>query len=77
MLNMLEADELKHPTTLNPQKYHFGKLYRELYLVWRDVLRETNIEFDLLYDPVGWITLLNSPDILNSNRPLLYIPKVV
>jgi len=57
---MLEADELKHPNTLKPpKKYHFGKLYRELYLVWRDVLRETNIEFDLLYDPVGWITLLN------------------
>ncbi len=72
--NMLEADELKHPTTLKPpKKYHFGKLYRELYLVWRDILRETNIEFDLLYDPVGWITLLNSPDIFNSNRPLLYI----
>jgi 1-aminocyclopropane-1-carboxylate deaminase/D-cysteine desulfhydrase-like pyridoxal-dependent ACC family enzyme len=72
--DMLENNPLKQPTIIRPpKKYHFGKLYKELYLIWRDVLYETAIEFDLLYDPVGWITLLNRPKLFESSKPLMYI----
>ena len=47
----------KIPTILNPRKkYHFGKLYKELYLLWLD-LKRGGIEFDLLYDTIGWDTI--------------------
>jgi 1-aminocyclopropane-1-carboxylate deaminase len=48
------------PTILTPQKkYHFGKLYPEFYQLWQKLIDETNIEFDLLYDPLGWQELLS------------------
>ncbi len=48
----------KIPTILSPKKkYHFGKLYKNLYDLWRE-LKIAGIEFDLLYDPIGWETLL-------------------
>ncbi|MEO1927425.1 MAG: 1-aminocyclopropane-1-carboxylate deaminase/D-cysteine desulfhydrase [Nautiliaceae bacterium] len=56
----------KIPTVLPPRrKYHFGKLYLELYKIWKE-LKKSGIEFDLLYDPIGWDTILrhNLKDIL-------------
>jgi len=38
--------------------YHFGKLYSECYQIWQDLKEQTGIEFDLLYDPLGWLSLL-------------------
>ncbi len=56
----LESDENLHPTIIKPQKkYHFGKLYKENYIMYNELVKETNIEFDLLYDSIGWNTLLN------------------
>jgi len=51
----------KHwPTILaTNKKYHFGKLYPEFYQLWRQLYDDTTIEFDLLYDPLGWQVLLN------------------
>ena len=47
----------KIPTILEPKKkYHFGKLYKNLFLLWLD-LKRAGIEFDLLYDPIGWDTI--------------------
>ena len=43
--------------TIN-KKFHFGKLYKENFLIWKELLNETKIEFDLLYDPIGWQVLL-------------------
>ena len=55
----LESDEKLHPTILKPKKkYHFGKLYRSNWELWQKLKEDTNIEFDLLYDPIGWETLL-------------------
>ncbi len=51
------------------KKYHFGKLYPELYELWQKLKVQTGIEFDLLYDPIGWQTLLQS----SLNDPVLYI----
>ena len=44
----------KIPTILTPRKkYKFGKLYKELFNLWKNL----DIEFDLLYDPIGWDTI--------------------
>ena len=53
-----ELELEKHPTIIQrPKKYHFGKLYKEFYILYKQLLKETNIEFDLLYDSLGWICL--------------------
>lgn len=39
------------------KKYHFAKPYREFYEIYKKLL-ENNIEFDLLYAPQMWLTLL-------------------
>jgi len=69
---MLEADDIYHPTILSlPKKYHFGKLYRENYEIWLKLRQQTGVEFDLLYDPLGWRTLLAHPRVLL--KPTLYL----
>jgi len=69
---MLEADEKYHPNILSlEKKHHFGKLYRENYKIWLKLQQQTGVEFDLLYDPLGWRTLLAHPEVLT--KPLLYI----
>ncbi|SIO95032.1 D-cysteine desulfhydrase [Vibrio spartinae] len=62
-----------YPTILSlAQKHHFGKLYREDYALWLKLCHETQVEFDLLYDPLMWRCLQNwlteHPD-----TPLIYI----
>lgn len=67
----LESDETMHPTICKTtKKYHFGKLYKENYTVWKKLKEQTNIEFDLLYDPIGWNTLL---DHFDSKQTYIYI----
>ena len=69
---MLEADERFHPDILNlPKKYHFGKLYREFYEIWLKLRDECGVEFDLLYDPKGWLTMIEHSDIVGEDT--LYI----
>lgn len=69
---MLESDISLHPIILdNEKKYHFGKLYKNSYQIWRELKEQTGIEFDLLYDPKGWLTLLKHRDIFDN--PILYI----
>lgn len=56
--SLLEKDNSLYPMILNSKKkYHFGKLYKEHYILWNEIKTSTNIEFDLLYDPIGWETL--------------------
>lgn len=70
--NELEPNSIYHPIILEPQKkYHFGKLYKELYNIWLKLHKQTNVEFDLLYDPIGWSVMLNNLDIFSKNT--LYI----
>ncbi|SJN59926.1 D-cysteine desulfhydrase [Vibrio ruber DSM 16370] len=69
--DMLSATS--YPTILSlTQKHHFGKLYRENYVLWLNLCRETQVEFDLLYDPLMWRCLqgwlAEHPD-----RPLIYL----
>jgi len=68
----LEKNEKYHPKILEmSKKYHFGKLYKEFYEIWKDIKNETNIEFDLLYDPLGFISMLEEKDLKKEN--ILYI----
>jgi 1-aminocyclopropane-1-carboxylate deaminase/D-cysteine desulfhydrase-like pyridoxal-dependent ACC family enzyme len=68
----LEEDEKKHPIILSlGKKYHFGKLYREFFEIWIELKKDTQIEFDLLYDPLGWLTMLANQS--KFKKEILYI----
>ncbi len=72
-----QFDELGHftyyPTILELEnKHHFGKLYLQDYEIWQQLQDETDIEFDLLYDPMMWRCLLPWLDT-NPDVSLLYI----
>ncbi len=72
----LEEDENIHPTILEAEKkYHFGKLYKEFIDIYYELLDETGIEFDLLYDSLGFKTLFEYLNNYTSdNLPtILYI----
>jgi len=69
---MLETNKGYYPKILLPsKKRHFGKLYSESYKIWLELQHQMGIEFDLLYDPHGWLTLLENPKIFE--KPTLYI----
>ena len=68
----LEKYENHHPNILSlEKKHHFGKLYKENYKIWLKLHQETGVEFDLLYDPLGWRVLLVHPEVFL--KPTLYI----
>ncbi|PSM52585.1 1-aminocyclopropane-1-carboxylate deaminase [Campylobacter blaseri] len=54
-----------------PKKYHFGNLKKELYDIYKELLDETGVEFDLIYDPVGFLTLFANLDKFQNK--VLYI----
>ncbi|MEO1958792.1 MAG: 1-aminocyclopropane-1-carboxylate deaminase/D-cysteine desulfhydrase [Nautiliaceae bacterium] len=64
----------KIPTIISPKKkYHFGKLYKHLYFLWQE-LKDAGVEFDLLYDPIGWEVVLENRlfDVLYIHQGGLY-----
>ncbi len=68
----LNSDESQHPTIIkNRKKYHFGKLYKEFYEIHLELLEESKIEFDLLYDSLGWLNLISSKYYESKN--VLYL----
>jgi len=68
----LESDKKYHPHVLSlEKKHHFGKLYKDNYKIWLKLQQQTGVVFDLLYDPLGWQTLLAHPEVLS--KPILYI----
>ncbi|MBV7314320.1 pyridoxal-phosphate dependent enzyme [Shewanella sp. NIFS-20-20] len=40
-----------------PKKFHFGKPYLECYRLWQAVKQSSNMDFELLYDPIGFMAL--------------------
>ena len=67
-------EQRKHPKNLQRlKKYHFGKLYKEFYEIHNELLKQTNIEFDLLYDSLGWICIDNYLKNIRNNNHILYI----
>ena len=71
----LASDKSLHPTILPvAKKYHFGKMYDEFYRMWEQLTLETGVEFELLYDPLGWMSLLEYAEKgLGSGEEVLYI----
>ncbi len=68
----LEKEEKYHPVILSlNKKHHFGKLYKDNYEIWLKLQQQTGVVFDLLYDPLGWRTLLAHPEVFE--KPTLYI----
>lgn len=55
----------------SPKKYHFGDLKFELYEIWLEALEQTGVEFDLIYDPVGLLTMFANLDRFKNE--ILYI----
>lgn len=68
----LGADERRPSILCSRKKHHFGKLYPEFYQIWRQLNSETAIEFDLLYDPPGWLSLLEY-QAKNPREDLIYL----
>lgn len=70
----LSADKNDWPNILPAdKKYHFGKLYREHYELWKDLKAQTDIEFDLLYDPMGWRALMLYLKSQSKRKNVIYI----
>lgn len=68
-----ELGETCFPAVLEPPtKHHFGKLYRHDYQIWKALLEQTGVEFDLLYDPLMW-RCLSEWLLENKNKTLLYV----
>ena len=69
----LELQKKYYPKILTlDKKFHFGKLYKENFIIWKELLNETKIEFDLLYDPIGWQILLANIDKFKNNE-IIYL----
>lgn len=69
----LEENEKNHPTILKlEKKYHFGKLYKEFYEIYCETKKDTKIEFDLLYDPIGFLSMSSSA-YFSEDISILYI----
>ncbi|NPA27665.1 MAG: pyridoxal-phosphate dependent enzyme [Epsilonproteobacteria bacterium] len=67
----LESNPNIFPIILESKKrYRFGRLYKEFYKIWLELQQHIGVEFDLLYDPKGWITLLEHKELFPN---LLYI----
>lgn len=70
---MLEGREQRKPTILGADKKHqFGRLNMSNFQLWEMLKQQTNVEFDLLYDPFMWQCLLNWLPT-NQDKTLLYI----
>ncbi|QKF89023.1 1-aminocyclopropane-1-carboxylate deaminase [Arcobacter cloacae] len=71
----LELEKNNFPTIIKKdKKYHFGKLYKEFYEIHKELLNQTKIEFDLLYDSLGWICLDKYvQNLQNRDFEILYI----
>ena len=61
------------PTIIGTEKkHHFGRLDKDEYALWQSLESQTQIEFDLLYDPFMWKNLLGWLSE-NPNKTVLYI----
>ena len=58
---MIEESADYFPTILeSKKKYHYGKLYLEAYEIYKELIGDMGIEFDLLYDSIGWLKFLEN-----------------
>lgn len=68
-----ELDSCQPPQILSlAEKHHFGKLYAKNYQIWQALGEQTNVEFDLLYDPWMWRCILGNLTFF-QDKTLIYI----
>jgi 1-aminocyclopropane-1-carboxylate deaminase len=73
MQSLAMGKDVNYPVILDSKhKFNFGQLDIRLLDMYKKLQLETNITFDLLYDPIGWITLLENYHIFNE-EPIIYI----
>lgn len=69
-----ELEKDNFPTIVQKEKkYHFGKLYKEFYDVHNELLKQTNIEFDFLYDSLGWLCFENYLEKLEKKADMTFL----
>lgn len=61
----------KLPKILENNQYAFAKPYLELWDTYLKIRESSGIEFDLVYDPIGWHILLQ--DLAEINGTIIYI----
>ncbi len=63
---------LEHPHILSKSfESNFGQLDIKNHQIHQELLKQTNIEFELLYDPIAWRVMLEEYD--NLPKPIIYI----
>lgn len=63
---------LKHPQILQKSfKSNFGQLDIKNHQIYQELLKQTAVESELLYDPIAWRVLLENYD--NLPKPIIYI----
>lgn len=60
-----------YPTILPNLNYRFATPHQELFTAYQQLSDSSQIEFDLVYDPIGWKILSNN--LAQISSPLLYI----
>ena len=60
-----------YPTILPNLNYRFATPNQELFAAYQQLSHSSQIEFDLVYDPIGWKILSNN--LTQISAPLLYI----
>ncbi|AXK49446.1 1-aminocyclopropane-1-carboxylate deaminase [Aliarcobacter trophiarum LMG 25534] len=70
----MALEKENHPKILKKEKkYHFGKLYKEFYTKHLELKEQTKIEFDLLYDSLGWIIFENFVKNLENKDDYIFL----
>lgn len=62
---------LNYPIILDNQKYRFAVPNLQLNDLINQIMLASQVEFDLIYDPIGWKLLLDN--ISQINQPILYL----
>ena len=70
LFKQLEPKAKRYPEILDTQKrYHFGEPHPELLTMYQQLLEETGVEFELLYDAKTWLVLKEWA----CDKPILYL----
>ncbi|RKF18474.1 pyridoxal-phosphate dependent enzyme [Alginatibacterium sediminis] len=73
----IDSQRIQILPNFEDRKFRFGKPHIELFNIWQHVQATTQIEFELLYDPIAWYFLakaLNQGQLTSSDaNPILYL----
>jgi 1-aminocyclopropane-1-carboxylate deaminase/D-cysteine desulfhydrase-like pyridoxal-dependent ACC family enzyme len=67
----LDSHAKIYPTIFPNFNYRFATPHQELFKTYQQLSNSSQIEFDLVYDPIGWKILSNN--LAQITAPLLYI----